>query len=89
LKIVPVSFAHSVIATVRGGVFLRVLIIAAVELLIPLLEYMVGSALSALHVPNVQFWAAVPIESVTIPFFAILTALVYRDAYAAARRIPD
>jgi hypothetical protein len=88
-KIVPLSFAHSVIAAVRGGVFLRVLTIVAVDLLLQSSGALLADLLGALHVPNAPFWATVPLESVTIPFFAILTALVYRDAYAAARRISD
>ncbi len=66
--------------TARGGVYLRAIAILALSLLSFLAQEPLFDWMQAMHVVNAEFWSEVPLNAITVPPIAALTALVYRDA---------
>jgi hypothetical protein len=78
----PGAFWRGARAVRNGPVFLRAVAIVALGLLAYELQAAVFEWMKDAHISNAEFWSQIPIEAVTIPPIAALTALVYRDATA-------
>jgi len=79
LLLIPRSFGHSFSLSWRKENLWRVLVLFAVQAVIATMVFALQGVLDAHKVPYADFWAAVPLLTLTTPPFAALAALVYMD----------
>ena len=77
--LLPGAFWRSVRAA-RGTVYLRAIAILALGLLSLFAQKPLFDWMHHAQIANAEFWAAVPLNAITVTPIAALTALVYRDA---------
>jgi hypothetical protein len=77
--LLPGAFWRSLRAA-RGTVYLRAVAILALGLLALFAQQPLFDWMHHAEIANAEFWAAVPLNAITVTPIAALTALVYRDA---------
>jgi hypothetical protein len=87
--ILPGAFWRGVRAIRSGSTYLRAVAIVAIGILTFLVQAPLMNWMQAAHLANAEFWAQVPIGTLTVPPIAALTALVYRDAKRTAASDPS
>lgn len=80
LLLIPRSFGHSFSLSWRRENLWRVLVLFAIQTVIATFVFAIQGVLDAHKVPFADFWAAVPLLTLTTPPMAALIALVYMDA---------
>ena len=85
LTLLPRAFAKSVATAFTPIVLVRAVAIFAAQFALIFLESAAYLWLNGAHVAHADFWAQVPLSTLTVPPFAALTLLVYQDATISRR----